>query len=98
MKNKRKSKKYMTWKNINYESQMKEISDNFINSKSDYMRSMQEMDEKMRDCVNNREEVKKNMLIEIDRLKKEGMAAEKEQEFLRKSREKLYKSTDFKKN
>ena len=72
-----------------YESQMKEISDNFINSKSDYMRAMQEMDEKMRDCEKNREEVKKNMLIEIDRLKKEGMEAEKEQEFLIRSNDEL---------
>ena len=72
-----------------YESQMKEISDNFINNKSDYMRGMQEMEEKMRDCEKNREEVKKNMLIEIDRLKKEGMEAEKEQEYLIRSNDEL---------
>lgn len=72
-----------------YESQMKEISDNFINNKSDYMRAIQEMEEKARDCEKNREEVKKNMLIEIDRLQKEGMEAEKEQEYLIRSNDEL---------
>ena len=68
---------------------MKEISDNFINNKSDYMRAIQEMEEKARDCEKNREEVKKNMLIEIDRLQKEGMEAEKEQEYLIRSNDEL---------
>ena len=72
-----------------YESQMKEISDNFINNKSEYMRAMQDMEEKMRDIEKNREEVKKSMLVEIDRLKKEGMEAEKEQEYLIRSNDEL---------
>ena len=72
-----------------YENQMREISDNYINKKTEYIRGIQEIEEKMRDYEKNREEEKKNMLDEIDRLKNEGINADKEQEYLLKNNDEL---------
>ena len=47
------------------------------------------IEDKMREYEKNREEEKKNMLDEIDRLKNEGINADKEQEYLIKSNDEL---------
>ena len=72
-----------------FENQMREISDNYINKKSEYIQGIKEIEDKMREYEKNREEEKKNMFDEIDRLKNEGINAEKEQEYLIKSNDEL---------
>ena len=72
-----------------FENQMREISDNYINKKSEYIQGIKEIEDKMREYEKNREEEKKNMFDEIDRLKKEGQNADKEQEYLIKSNDEL---------
>lgn len=72
-----------------YENQMREISDNYINKKSEFIQGIKEIEDKMREYEINREEEKKNMFDEIDRLKKEGINADKEQEYLLKSNDEL---------
>ena len=72
-----------------FENQMREISDNYINKKSEYIQGIKEIEDKMREYEKNREEEKKNMFDEIDRLKNEGITAEKEQEYLIKSNDEL---------
>ena len=65
-----------------YENQMRDISDNFFSRKSEYIRGLQDMEAKMREYEKNNEEEKKILFDEIDRLKSEGIKADKEQEFL----------------
>ena len=72
-----------------FENQMREISDNYINKKSEYIQGIKEIEDKMREYEKNREEEKKNMFDEIDRLKNEGQNADKEQEYLIKSNDEL---------
>ena len=72
-----------------FENQMREISDNYINKKSEYIQGIKEIEDKMREYEKNREEEKKNMFDEIDRLKNEGINADKEQEYLIKSNDEL---------
>ena len=72
-----------------FENQMREISDNYINKKSEYIQGIREIEDKMREYEKNTEEEKKNMFDEIDRLKNEGQNADKEQEYLIKSNDEL---------
>ena len=72
-----------------FENQIREISDNYINKKSEYIKGIQEIEEKMREYEKKREIEKKNMFDEIDRLKNEGLNADKEKEYLIKSNDEL---------
>ena len=72
-----------------FECQIREIGDNYINKKIEYMKGIQEIEEKMREYEKNREIEKKNMFDEIDRLKNEGINEDKEQEYLIKSYDEL---------
>ena len=72
-----------------YENQMRDISDNFINKKSDYIKGIQEIEEKMREYEKINDDEKKKMFDEIDRLKNEGINADKEQEYLIRSNDEL---------
>ena len=68
---------------------MRDISDNFINKKSDYIKGIQEIEEKMREYEKINDDEKKKMFDEIDRLKNEGINADKEQEYLIRSNDEL---------
>ena len=72
-----------------FENQIREISDNYINKKSEYIKGIQEIEEKMREYEKKREIEKKNMFDEIERLKNEGLNADKEKEYLIKSNDEL---------
>ena len=72
-----------------YENQMRDISDNFFSKKSEYIKGLQDMEEKMREYEKKDEEEKKILFDEIDRLKNEGINADKEQEFLLKNNDEL---------
>ena len=72
-----------------YENQMREISQNYLNKKTECIKGMQDIDDKMREIENAKEEEKRTMYDEIDRLKNEGNNIEKEQEYLMKSNDEL---------
>ena len=72
-----------------YENQIREISDNFISRKSEYIKGIQDIEEKKKEMEKKNDEEKKNMFEEIDRLKSEGLALDKEQEYLIKMNDEL---------
>ena len=72
-----------------YENQMREISQNYLNKKTECIKGMQDIDDKMREIENAKGEEKRTMYDEIDRLKNEGNNIEKEQEYLMKSNDEL---------
>lgn len=72
-----------------FETQIREIGENFISKKTDYIRGIQEVEEKRREYEKNREEEKQYMFSEIDRLKNEGINSDKEQEYLIRSNDEL---------
>ena len=72
-----------------YEEQMREISQNYISKKGEYIKGIQDIDDKMREYENTKEEEKRVLLDEIDRLKNEGINIDKEQEYLIKSNDEL---------
>ena len=72
-----------------YEDQMREISQNYLDKKTEYIQGMQEIDDKTKEINNEKEEEKRAMWDEIDRLKNEGNNIDKETEYLTKSNEEL---------
>ena len=72
-----------------YEDQMRQISQNYLNKKTEYIKGMQDIEDKMREIENNKEEEKRVMWDEIERLKNEGNNIDKEQEYLIKSNDEL---------
>ena len=72
-----------------FEEQMREISQNYISKKGEYIKGIQDIDDKMREYENAKEEEKRALLDEIDRLKNEGINIEKEQEYLTKSNDEI---------
>ena len=72
-----------------YEDQMRQISQNYLNKKTEYIQGMQDIEDKIREIENNKEDEKRMMLEEIDRLKNEGNNIDKEQEYLIKSNDEL---------
>lgn len=72
-----------------FENQMRNVSSNYINQKANYINSILDMEKKMKEYQIRGEEEKKEMYDEIDRLKKEGIKSDKEQEFLIKSNDDL---------
>jgi len=72
-----------------YEDQMRQISQEYLNKKNDCIKGMQDIEDKMREIENSKEEEKRVMMDEIDRLKNEGDNIGKEQEYLIKSNDEL---------
>ena len=72
-----------------YENQMREISQTYLNKKTECLKGMQDIEDKMREIENTKEEEKRTLYDEIDRLKSEGNNIEKEQEYLMKSNDEL---------
>ena len=72
-----------------YEDQMREISQNYLDKKTEYIQGMQDIDDKTKEINNEKEEEKRAMWDEIDRLKNEGNNIDKETEYLTKSNEEL---------
>ena len=68
---------------------MRQISQNYLNKKTEYIQGMQDIEDKIREIENNKEDEKRMMLEEIDRLKNEGNNIDKEQEYLIKSNDEL---------
>lgn len=68
---------------------MRQISQDYLNKKTDCIKGMQDIEDKMREIENNKEEEKRVMMDEIDRLKNEGNNIDKEQEYLIKSNDEL---------
>ena len=51
---------------------MRQISQNYLNKKTECIQGMQDIEDKMREIENNKEDEKRMMMEEIERLKNEG--------------------------
>ena len=60
-----------------------------MNKKTECIKGMQDIEDKMREIENAKDEEKKAMYEEIDRLKNEGSNIDKEQEYLIKCNDEL---------